>query len=153
MVPIQSNPTAGANGADIQRFRRTARVSQSTWHGTAFIIEALILLAFLAGCIAVFMQLFAHSHAMGSESAQLSQAVVMASNVAERFESDPTSISSGEVSTDDLGLSDVEGFTVNCEITPETTGAGTIYNANIVVSKDGSEVYSIQTAKYESGVA
>lgn len=98
----------------------------------------------------MFMQLFAHSHAMGADSAQLSQAVIMASNVAERFEADPSSVSSGDVSTADLGISDVEGFTVHCEITPETTDAGTLYRANIVVTKDAEEVYTIETAKYVS---
>lgn len=118
--------------------------SQSTWHGTAFIVEALVLLAFFLGSIAVLMQLFGSSSVMGVESRELTRAVVLASNSAERFAADPATAGN---------LTETEdGYAIACTVEPEDTSAGTLYRATIVVSKAGDEVYRLETARYESGV-
>ena len=65
---------------------------KTSWHGAALLTEALILLAFLVGCLAVFFNLLASASVMGKESTQLTEAVALASNVAEEFAADPTSV-------------------------------------------------------------
>ena len=114
----------------------------SSWHGTAFVIEALILLAFFLASIAVFMQLFGAASAQGIESRELSRAVVLAANAAERFSADP----------EQAGGTTEDGLSVSCTVEPERTDAGTLYRATIVVFSNGAELYRLETARYESGV-
>lgn len=116
----------------------------SSWHGTAFVIEALILLAFFLASIAVFMQLFGAASAQGIESRELSRAVVLAANAAKRFSADPEQ-AGGTTETED-------GLSVSCTVEPERTDAGTLYRATIVVFSNGAELYRLETARYESGV-
>lgn len=132
------------------------RGTDTTWHGTAFVVEALVLLAFLAFALAVFMQLFGAAHVRGAEERQLTQAVLLASNAAEEFAATPQA---GSTSTafDDAGnelaqAAGAEGaYVVTCEVTPERTQGGTMYRANIMVTCDGAEVYRLESARYVSG--
>ncbi|WP_139650743.1 hypothetical protein [Raoultibacter phocaeensis] len=123
---------------------QTAEGRRSSWHGTAFIVEAMLLLAFLVGAIAVFMHLFADASAKGAENEDLSNAIVLAANSAERFASDPEGMAP-ETETD--------GFRVTCLVTPEETDGGTLYHADIAVLRGEEEVYRLTTARYVSGVA
>lgn len=59
------------------------------WPGAAFIVEALLLLVFLTGSLAVLMNLNAEADRIGRESADLMDGLVLASNVAEKFAADP----------------------------------------------------------------
>ena len=59
------------------------------WPGAAFIVEALLLLVFLTGSLAVLMNLNAEADRIGRESADLMDGLVLASNVAEEFAADP----------------------------------------------------------------
>lgn len=127
------------------RRNRTAQNLRSSWHGTAFIVEAIILLAFLVGSVALFMQLFSNASLKGTENENLAHAIVLASNSAERFSADPENASQ-ETTADD-------GFRVTCSVAPEKTEGGTLYRADIVVSKNGEDVYSLSTARYVSEVA
>lgn len=138
-----TNPLNSRNDSSLGTLIHTTQVGRSSWHGTAFIVEALILLAILAGCIAVFMQLFANAHSVGEENADLARAIVIASNTAEEFATSPSASSNAS--------SSINGFHVNVNITPESTGAGTMYRAEITVSKDNKDVYSLTTARYVSG--
>lgn len=142
VMPVEYDPMGGSNAQGFARIRQNAQIAQSTWHGTAFLVEALLLLAVLAGCIAVFMQLFAHAHKLGVENGELSQAIVAASNAAEQFSASPTTVPE----TTTVG----EGYQVATTITPETASSGTLYRAHIVVTKAGEEVYTIDTARYVS---
>lgn len=132
--------------------QRFARAGQS---GSAFIVEALILLVFLAASVAVFTQLFAHAATQATESVQLSRAVAMASDTAERFAADPDGVQA--VTADD-------GLIVACTTTQTPTERGVMHHATIRVYKatddakggdlpDGEPIYEIQTACYESGGA
>lgn len=117
---------------------------RATWPGTAFLVEALILLAFLVGALAVFMQLFGASAVRGAENGELAQAIVLASNSAEEFAADPQG-AAAETTED--------GFTVRCDVQPEKTAAGTLYHASITVESNGDEVYQLETSRYVSEVA
>jgi hypothetical protein len=120
------------------------RTSRSPRHvDTGFMIEVLALLAMLLVCIAVLMQLLAASDARSKAGASLSQAVGMATSVAEEFSASPTTVS--PVTSDgDLSAS--------CDVTSERTGAGLLYHATITVTDaDGAQVYTLQTARYVGG--
>ena len=65
------------------------RVERSVWPGAAFVVEALLLLVFLAGSLAVLMELNADADAAGQQSADLMEAMTLASNAAEEFAANP----------------------------------------------------------------
>ena len=71
---------AEANVADARLARYNDRIGRvrkerAVWPGAAFVVEALILLVFLAGCLAVFMQLFGDANETGRQNVQLEEAV------------------------------------------------------------------------------
>ncbi len=68
------------------------RTDRRVWPGAAFIVEALLLLVFLAGSLAVLMDLSADADAAGAQSTDLMGALVLASNVAEEFAADPVAL-------------------------------------------------------------
>lgn len=142
---------------------------RASWHGTALLVEALVLLAFLVASLALFMQAFAQARGMGAEGSELAQAVAMASNLAEEFAADPA--------TEPEPL-ERDGLTASCAIAtvaaddadhagsqtdPDADGApagdssgaaGTLYRATILVTDgDGDEVYRLVTERYARGAA
>lgn len=85
---------AEANVADARLARYNDRIGRvrkerAVWPGAAFIVEALLLLVFLTGSLAVLMNLNAEADRIGRESADLMDGLVLASNVAEEFAADP----------------------------------------------------------------
>lgn len=133
---------------------RPSYKQRPSWSGSAFIVEALLLLVFLMASLAIFTQLFALSAEQSAESDKLSQAVATASTVAERFSADPMSIEATEA---------VNGLVVQCDTSSETRDSGVMYKATIsVYERDGAAVsettpkgdalYTITTARYVSGV-
>lgn len=111
--------------------------------GLAFVVEALILLAFLAGSIAVFMQLFGSASLRGTDAVELDDAVMLATNVAEHFAADPGAIPAEFQ----------EGpYAVRCDVAREPQPAGSMYTLHVVVSNDqGDELYALESARYVSG--
>ena len=121
----------------------------SSWHGSAFIVEALVLLIFLAAAVAIFTQLFSHAAAEAAQSRALSSAVAAADDVAERFSADP------------YALGDVEAYgdlVVVSETIHDPYGPGTWHRATITVypqdaySESASAedaLFTISTGKYE----
>lgn len=124
--------------------RRRSAADRAVWPGAAFVVEALILLVFLAGCLAVFMQLFGDADQMGRQNVRLERAVELASNRAECFAADPLGgAGAAEEAEGDL--------VVTCDVEPEELGAGVLYRAEIDV-RDGDEVvYEVATARYVAG--
>ena len=119
--------------------------SLSSWAGTAFIVESMLLLVFLIGSVAVFTQLFAASVDRSTSSENLTKAVVAAESAAERFSADPTG-SAGTTLAGDM--------TIVCDSTSEELAGGTLYHATITVFGPDQEtpVYVLETASYESEV-
>lgn len=137
---------------------------RASWHGTALLVEALVLLAFLVASLALFMQVFAQARGMGADGSELAQAVAMASNLAEEFAADPA--------TEPEPL-ERDGLTASCEVATVAAGgadgqtnsgaddatsggssgaAGTLYRATILVTDgDGDEVYRLVTERYANG--
>ena len=122
--------------------RQTGSLSGSL-SGLAMVVEAIVLVLFLAGSLAVLTQLFAAASMRSREGERLAQAISAATTCAERFAADPAGTSG--TSTDD-------GLVVDCEVTPEQTDAGTLYHATITVFSDATEapLYVLETARYES---
>lgn len=131
---------------NLRRMSHNHLVSSRPWHGMAFIIEAVVLLAFIALAISVFFRLFAYSEGASAQSQQLSAAVAYASNTAEQFAASPTSMSDYSKTED--------GLHVTCQVEPNKTSAGTLYKATITISDptSGDELYTLHTASYVSGV-
>ncbi len=130
------------------------RGADTAWHGTAFVVESLVLLAFLAFALAVFMQLFGAAHVRGAEERQLTQAVLLASNAAEEFAAAPQAGSTTATFDGDGGepasAEAEDAYLVSSDVTPERTEGGTLYRADITVTCDGEAVYRLETARYVS---
>ena len=86
--------------------------------GIAFIVEMLILLILVAGCLSVLIQAFAFAHQQGEENSATVKAVHLASSTAERFSADPNSIPEVEIISD---------FAVYTTVKSEQQTAGTLY--------------------------
>lgn len=112
------------------------RTERAVWPGAAFIVEALLLLVFLAGSLAVLMEVNAAADMRGKESAHLVNALTMASNAAETFAADPegalsaTSVVAGE--TDD-NVQYADGLVLVREVSVEAVEAGALYHAAITI--------------------
>lgn len=122
----------------------TSRNSGSTHRGMAFLIEALVVLAFLMLSLAVFVKLFSSAQLEGFRANRQSQAIIMASNTAEVFSADPTKVESS-MTTD--------GLTTTCDVEAVQHEAGTLYNATITVCDGELELYVLRTARYVSNTS
>lgn len=109
--------------------------------GMAFLIEALVVLAFLMASLAVFVKLFTSAQLEGLGANNLSQAVILATNTAEVFSADPTGMQE-TVTEGDL--------IATCKVEEDKHNAGTLYNATITVTDGTNELYTLRTARYVS---
>ena len=109
---------------------------------TAFLIEALVLMAVLIASMAVFTQLFTHSAVAAHQAEELTKATLLAQNAAEEFSSDPAAVAAGKT----------VGLTVSCDVDSDAQGRGALYTARITVSDDSGEVYALDASRYESRV-
>lgn len=115
--------------------------------GIAFIIEMLVLLALVAGCLSVLIEAFAYAHQQGEENNNTVKAVHLATNAAERFSADPNSVPEVEI---------VDDLAVYTTISSEPQVTGTLYKATIEVygvddrdARAGSHpFYGLETARY-----
>lgn len=119
------------------RAHDAARVRPPLWHGTAFLIEALVLVAFLMAALAVVLSLFASARAEEARAARLSEAVTLAQNAAEAFAATDEPVSrvcrEAGAQTGDL-------YVVAVDVAAEERATGTLYTATIsVTTADTSE--------------
>ena len=138
--------------------RRNSVVARSRWSGTAFLVEAMLLLVFVMASVAVFTQVFAVSAERANASRSLTDAVAVATSTAESFCADPSS-ADGEFFED--------GLRIVCRVVPEQRNDGTMYHATIDVydadaqaagvggatqQEDAGDepIYTVRTSKYES---
>lgn len=98
--------------------------TKRSWTGAAFIVESLLLLAFMAGTLAVLLNIFAQSYTVGSQSQDKALAIVAATNTAETFAAAPE---------EGLFISPEGDFVTNCVVEAEKTSSGTMYYAHIAV--------------------
>ena len=126
---------------------------------TAFLIEALMLMAVLIASMAVFTQLFTHSAVAAHQAEELTRATLLAQNAAEEFSSDAAqqlyegiNIGQGAAVGNVSAVDGSDGLTVSCDVDSDAQGRGTLYTAHITVSDDSGEVYALDASRYESGV-
>lgn len=128
-------------------FRTTEQQQTHSRSGIAFIIEMLVLLVLVAGCLSVLVKAFAYAHQQGEENSNTVKAVHLASNAAERFSADPTSVPEVEI---------VDDLAVYTTISSSPQSTGTLYQATIEVydvddrdARAGSRpFYGLETARY-----
>ncbi|MCD2433417.1 hypothetical protein [Paraeggerthella hominis] len=146
----------------IPRHRRAREENRRSWHGGAFIVESLVLLAFLMAALAVVVQLTGIAHERGTEADHLSNAVTIAANNAEAFAADPASgnmtasftIANGSLvevdGTPDAG-DESTTYQVNRTVEQHDKGGGTLYTAHIAVTQGAETVYTLDTSRYSTG--
>lgn len=117
---------------DTSQLRQTAQRERRPWHGAAFVVEALVLLAFLVTALAVVMQVMSASYERGAQADELSDAIVIASNDAEAFAADPTSTSF------DTHFANIDGALVPTSSASESAGVDANAGANAGVSEDAN---------------
>lgn len=124
------------------------RNRQPLWHGAAFLVEALVLLAFLAASLAVLFSLFASARTEADRAASLSEAVAIAQNAAEGIAAaDTFSADTTPATQTVIGAQTGTTYELAIELEPQTTGAGTLWHATITVC--GAEpLYTLETARY-----
>ena len=122
-----------------------------TWAGSAFIVEAILLLAFLVASSAVFVQLFSAASLRSDESSVMATAVAAASTTAERFAGDPKNVQE---------TTEYDGLIVSCKTDSVKRAGGTMYHADITVYAsgdapvgDGTVIYAVSTSTYVSEVS
>lgn len=118
------------------------RDRQPLWHGAAFLVEALVLLAFLAASLAVLFSLFASARAEADRAARLSEAVAIAQNAAEGIAAADTFSADAVPATQVVtGAQTGTTYELAIELEPQATGAGTLWHATITVC-DANAVHS-----------
>lgn len=116
---------------------------KGAWHGTALIVEILVILVVVVACLTVFVKLFSYAYTSNAYDQHRAHAITLATNQAERFAAD-TSPATGTFTQN-------EGkYTTTWTITAEPTKRGTLYSAVISVSYTDQELYTLSTASYVS---
>jgi hypothetical protein len=142
-MPTLRNPERPMDGERPQ-------ASSSGWVNAAFVVEALVLLAAIVACMAVFTSLFAKSAVAAKNSTVTTHAVQLAQCAAEEFSSDPEAVANGEEVGEGVaaGSADDE-LSVSCDVDEQTTGTGALYTAHITVSNESGEtVYAVDATRY-----
>ena len=121
---------------------REIREQGSPWTGTAFLVEALLLLLLLLATLAVFVSLLSRAITQSDEQAALDRAMVVATNTAESFSASPATYVCEPIQ---------DGMDVTCSVTATYLEAGALYEALITVSEGGEAVYELSCARYVSG--
>ena len=120
------------------------------WAATAFFIEALVLMAALVACLAVFAQLLGSSAATAQQAQRLQRAVSVAQYAAEEFSADPVAVSQGKQVGNGVALHGADGYSVACDVSEQPKSSGTLYTAHVTVSDGSGEAYSLDASRYVS---
>ncbi len=106
---------------------------------STYMIEALLLFICIMMVVAVVMSVFAFAANMAKGASEKEEAIVFATNIAERFSADPMSLEDTYTQGD---------LTARCSMTLSIDNAGSFCKAQIIVLKDDEQIYSLDTAKY-----
>ncbi len=123
---------------------------KTSWTGTAFMIEALVLLFVLVASLAVFTSLFAYSANSAQQAQRIADATALAQNSAEGFSANPAAVESGK-GTGMAATQGANGYAVSCEVAAEPQATGTFYTAHITVSDSQGEACALDVARYVEG--
>lgn len=106
------------------------------------LLEAIIMLLLVLVTLSVVTAILTGSLRQARTADQLDRATLAATNVAENFSADPTSVPQSQAEGD---------LTTTCDVTPEARADGTLYRAHITVLHEGEQVYALDTARYVDG--
>ncbi len=135
---------------------------RATWHGTAFVLEAVVLLLFIAISMAVVCTLFAKSFEIDQQAQQLTRALTLATtgaqNGAETFAANPDDESCPATMTysfDGESFTPQETYvsgmyTVKRTVTADATNAGVLYQAHIEVGRYNKSICTLNVSCYKS---
>lgn len=118
--------------------------TRAPWQGTAFLVEACVLLAFVVTAVAVFAALFFGASREAARAERLTQAVAAARNSAERFAAE---------GTDAAGSREADGLLVRVDVSEDGEVPGLLRAEVVVLDEDGSELYRLKTARAAEGGA
>lgn len=147
--------------------RAGASRDRASWHGAAFVLEVMVLVAFVAASLAVLAAVLSGAQMRGIDAIRLTDAVTLAasgaSNGAEDFAADPEAafeegasttyyaVAAGSISVCDPAASNA------CEVTRvverHPAEAGALYDAIITVTRDDEVLYELETSAYVSARA
>ena len=124
---------------------------KASWHGKAFLVEALVLLVFLVASLSILVSLFVQARTEADEGERLSQAVQLAQNAAEEFAADPAGAQGLALQND--------GLVATVQVGEEPHESGSLLNATVTVVDEegggsiaaGEEIYRLDTARYVPG--
>lgn len=124
---------------------------KASWHGKAFLVEALVLLVFLVASLSILVALFVQARTEADEGERLSQAVQLAQNAAEEFAADPAG-------SQGLAIED-GGLVATVQVGEEAHESGSLLSATVTVVDEegggsieaGEEIYRLDTARYVPG--
>ena len=117
------------------------RKRQASRTRSTFMVEALLLLAFVLILLAITVSLFAFASETSTNAQRMQEAADIAQNTAEEFISDPEAMPDAQT---------VGDYIVRCDIDREKTDAGVMYDARVTVIRGIEEVCTLSVSKYES---
>lgn len=126
------------------KFGLGARHGDAPWHGTAFLVEACVLLTFVVAAVAVFAALFFGAAREGARAEQLTQAVTVARDAAERFAAEGAAAD---------GSWESNGMTVQVDVSEDDEIPGLLRAEVVVLDGQGAELYRLETARATGGDA
>lgn len=134
----------GSSAVENIKPRIKANAKRGGWHGTALIVEALIILVVVVACLAVFVRLFGYAFATNLEDQHRAQAITLASNQAERFATNYSPNQEGAF------VEEANGYSITRVVTAHPAERGVLYAATISVTWGDVPLYQLDTAHYVS---
>lgn len=125
--------------------RRDARRRAVRTHST-YIIEAMVMLACVVTIAALAMAVFSYAARTTAHADRQQQAIVLATNAAERFAADPEAAYADGAALQQ-GVGD---YQAECVTSASPTAAGCMYTAEITVSYGEEQLWVLETSRYVS---
>lgn len=143
---------------DTAQVAQNAIGSKTARHGTAFIVESMLLLVFLVTSLVVAVKVLGLAYERAGEAEVLSNAVALATSEMEDFVSEPVlEANDAYFWKSDSGLESIAAhsrmpssgvYRVVRNVHATEVGGGVLYEAEVLVSYDGEEAYSLESSTF-----
>ncbi len=121
----------------------TRQNQRGSWHGTALIVEVLIILVVVVACLGIFARLFSYAYSSNAHDQHRAHAITLATSKAESFAAANTLVA-GTVTEK------ADNYTTTSTVSATETARGTLFSAVITVLYEDEELYKVKTAHYVS---
>ena len=121
------------------------------YKGNLVLLELLIALAIFAISTVIGAGVLASAYKISVDSHRTTDALFIAQGWAERIAAAEDPLAPLRAADPDFGDGcrfEENGFTIEAEINPEATGAGTLYGIRIKVSRAGEELIALPAGRY-----